>query len=134
MTTIDVTTEGRSAGEVLAWSRSIVEPALRAAVGTLPSSMRRIAGYHFGWWDEHGQPYRDPGKTDKAHGGKAIRPTLALLSAQAVGGVAAAAAPAAAAVELVHNFSLLHGDVMDSGTGHPSYHLPVTPSHSRAKN
>ena len=113
MTVIDVTTRGRSAGEVLAWSSSIVEPALRAAVGTLPSSMRCIAGYHFGWWDEHGQSYRPPEKADKAHGGKAIRPTLALLSAQAVGGVAAVAAPAAAAVELVHNFSLLHDDVMD---------------------
>jgi hypothetical protein len=23
---------------------------------TLPASMRRIAGYHFGWWDEHADP------------------------------------------------------------------------------
>jgi geranylgeranyl diphosphate synthase type I len=36
-----------------------------------------------------------------------------LLSAQSVGGTAAAALPAAAAVELVHNHSLLHDDVMD---------------------
>jgi geranylgeranyl diphosphate synthase, type I len=106
MTTIDVKTEGRSARDVLAWSRTIVEPALRAAVNTLPSSMRRIAGYHFGWWNEHGQ-------RDDANGGKVIRPTLVLLSAQAVGGMPAAAVPAAAAVELVHNFSLLHDDVMD---------------------
>ena len=49
----------------------------------------------------------------KANGGKAIRPTLVLLSAQAVGGVPAAAVPAAVAVELAHNFSLLHDDVMD---------------------
>ncbi|HSZ29216.1 MAG TPA: family 2 encapsulin nanocompartment cargo protein polyprenyl transferase [Pseudonocardiaceae bacterium] len=114
MTTIDVTTVGRSVGEVLAWSRSVVEPALRAAVGTLPCSMSRIAGYHFGWWNEHGQSYRAPEKADNAHGGKAIRPTLVLLSAQAVGGVPAAAVPAAVAVELVHNFSLLHDDVMDA--------------------
>ncbi|MGH3924256.1 MAG: polyprenyl synthetase family protein, partial [Pseudonocardiaceae bacterium] len=48
--------------------------------------------------------------------GKAMRPTLVLLSAQAVSdvaGVAAAAVPAAVAVELAHNFSLLHDDVMD---------------------
>jgi geranylgeranyl diphosphate synthase, type I len=38
---------------------------------------------------------------------------LVLLSAEAVGGVSAAAVPAAAAVELVHNFSPLHDDVMD---------------------
>jgi geranylgeranyl diphosphate synthase type I len=106
VTTIDAKTEGRSAPEVLAWSRTTVEPALRAAVDTLPSSTRRIAGYHFGWWNEHGH-------TEQVNGGKAIRPTLVLLSAQAVGGVPAAAVPAAVAVELVHNFSLLHDDVLD---------------------
>jgi geranylgeranyl diphosphate synthase type I len=106
VTTVGVRTEGRSAREVLAWSRDLVEPALRSAVGTLHSSMLHIAGYHFGWWDEHGQPVQ-------VNGGKAIRPALALLSAQAVGGTAAAALPAAVAVELVHNHSLLHDDVMD---------------------
>jgi len=106
MTTLDPKIEGRSAREVLEWSRVTVEPALRAAVGTLPSSMRRIAGYHFGWWNKDGQP-------EAANGGKAIRPTLVLLCAQAVGGVPASALPAAAAVELVHNFSLLHDDVLD---------------------
>jgi geranylgeranyl diphosphate synthase type I len=111
VTISDVMTEGRSADEVLAWSRTAVEPALRAAVDTLPSAMRRIAGYHFGWWNEHGQPDHAPGV--KATGGKAIRPALVLLSAQAVGGVAVVAVPAAAAVELVHNFSLLHDDVID---------------------
>jgi geranylgeranyl diphosphate synthase type I len=118
MTTIDVKTEGRSAHDVLAWSRMTVEPALRAAIDTLPPAMMRIAGYHFGWWNEHGQPEKAPVKTpekapEKTPGGKAIRPTLALLSAHAVGGVPTAAAPAAVAVELVHNFSLLHDDVMD---------------------
>jgi geranylgeranyl diphosphate synthase, type I len=102
----DVMTGDRSAREVLAWSRSAVEPVLRGAVDRLPPSMRRIAGYHFGWWNEHGQP-------EQVNGGKAIRPTLVLLSAQAVGGAPAAAVPAAAAVELVHNFSLLHDDVID---------------------
>ncbi|HKR52135.1 MAG TPA: family 2 encapsulin nanocompartment cargo protein polyprenyl transferase [Pseudonocardiaceae bacterium] len=111
MAIIGVKTEGRSAGEVLTWSRATFEPALRAAVDTLPSLMRRIAGYHFGWWNEHGQPER--GRGVNTNGGKAIRPTLVLLSAQAVCGVPAAAVPAAAAVELVHNFSLLHDDVLD---------------------
>ncbi|MEV8632172.1 family 2 encapsulin nanocompartment cargo protein polyprenyl transferase [Streptosporangium sp. NPDC051023] len=98
--------EGRSARAVLLWSRGTVEPALRSAVDTLPPSMRRIAGYHFGWWDECGEPTR-------ADSGKAIRPALVLLAAEAVGGSAAAALPAAVAVELAHNFSLLHDDVMD---------------------
>jgi geranylgeranyl diphosphate synthase, type I len=96
----------RSAGEVLAWSRALVEPALRDAVDTLPASIRTIAGYHFGWWDEHGRPTGTPA-------GKAIRPTLVLLTTAAVGGSPAAAVPAAVGVELVHNFSLLHDDVMD---------------------
>ena len=106
MTTMDVMAVGRSAREVLAWSRGLVEPALRTAADTLPSSMLHIAGYHLGWWDEHGHPVR-------VSGGKAIRPALVLLSAQAVGGTAAEAVPAAVAVELVHNHSLLHDDVMD---------------------
>lgn len=110
MTTIDVKTEGRPAREVLTWSRMTVEPALRAAINTLTPSMSRIAGYHFGWWNEHGHPHETP---EKATGGKAIRPTLTLLSAEALGGVPAAAVPAAVAVELAHNFSLLHDDVMD---------------------
>jgi geranylgeranyl diphosphate synthase type I len=99
---------GRSAAEVLAWSRGLVDPALRAAVDRLPESMRRIAGYHFGWCDEHGRPIDADGG-----GGKSVRPALVLLAAQAVGGSAGQAVPAACAAELVHNFTLLHDDVMD---------------------
>jgi geranylgeranyl diphosphate synthase type I len=106
MTTTDEPRAARTAHEVLAWSRSMVDPALRSAVDTLPSSMRLIAGHHYGWWDERGEPI-------DANGGKAIRPTLTLLAAEAAGGEPAVAVPAAAAVELVHNFSLLHDDVMD---------------------
>jgi geranylgeranyl diphosphate synthase type I len=69
--------------------------------------MRTISRYHFGWADRHG--VETPGG-----GGKALRPALTLLSAQAAGGDPAAALPAAVAVELVHNFSLLHDDVMDN--------------------
>lgn len=96
----------RSARAALSWSSTTVTPALRSAVDTLPASMRRIAGYHFGWWDEHSRPAT-------AAGGKAIRPALVLSTAKAIGGVPATAVPAAVAVELVHNFSLLHDDVMD---------------------
>ena len=95
-----------STEQTLAWSRELVEPALRAAVGSLPASMRRIAGYHLGWWDSHGAHVS--GST-----GKAIRPTLVLLSSAVVGGSPREAVPGAVAVELVHNFSLLHDDVMD---------------------
>ena len=48
--------------------------------------------------------------------GKALRPALALLSARAAGESAHRGVPAAVAVELVHNFSLLHDDIMDGDT------------------
>jgi geranylgeranyl diphosphate synthase type I len=96
----------RSASQVLAWSRTVFAPALQEAVESLPGPMRRIAGYHLGWWDSDGTPA-------EADGGKSIRPALALLSAEAAGGAAQDAIPVAVAVELVHNFSLLHDDVID---------------------
>ncbi|ALG08459.1 family 2 encapsulin nanocompartment cargo protein polyprenyl transferase [Kibdelosporangium phytohabitans] len=104
------TTAGaRPVPEVLRWSRNLVDPALRAAVDRLPGTVRLISGYHFGWWDAAGRP-------TAADGGKALRPALALLAAQSTGADAEVALPAAVAVELVHNFSLLHDDVMDGDT------------------
>jgi geranylgeranyl diphosphate synthase type I len=101
-----VETGCRPAAELQSWARDLLDPALYAAVDSLSPRVRRTAGYHLGWWDEHG---RHPTGT----GGKALRPTLALLAAEAVGFAAPAAVPAAVAVELVHNFSLLHDDVLD---------------------
>ena len=106
MTTLEERTV-RPVPEVLSWSRGLVDPALRAGVETLPNPMRRIASYHFGWLDEHGKPA-------STSGGKALRPAMVLLCAEAVGGCASHAMAAASAVELVHNFSLLHDDVMDA--------------------
>jgi len=106
MTTMDTHAKGRTAFEVLAWSRDFVTPALRAATDRLPPSIRPIVGYHFGWQDEYGE-------NTAGDGGKLLRPALVLLSAQCVGADPADAVDAAAAVEFVHNFSLLHDDVMD---------------------
>ncbi|WP_017595264.1 family 2 encapsulin nanocompartment cargo protein polyprenyl transferase [Nocardiopsis potens] len=117
MTAIDSATEpaagpagaARTTTEILTGARDLVAPALREAADGLPEPMRRIAGYHFGWCDAEGRPASEDG-------GKALRPALVLLAAEAVGGTARAALPAAVAVELVHNFSLLHDDVMDGDT------------------
>jgi geranylgeranyl diphosphate synthase type I len=109
MDTSEMAAPGRPAHEVLAWGRSMVDPALRLATDSLPAPIRRITGYHLGWWDEHGHPL-------ESHGGKAIRPALTLLGATAIGGMATTAVPAAVAIELVHNFSVLHDDVMDRDT------------------
>jgi geranylgeranyl diphosphate synthase type II len=46
-----------------------------------------------------------------AGGGKRIRPMLCLATAEAAGAEPEAALPAAAAIELVHNFSLVHDDL-----------------------
>jgi geranylgeranyl diphosphate synthase type I len=86
-------------------ARELVEPVLREAVGRLDPLTANVARYHFGWADEAGQPC--------AAGGKALRPALAVLSGLAAGAEVARCLPAAAAVELVHAFSLLHDDVMD---------------------
>ena len=56
-------------------------------------------------------------------GGKRIRPVLLLLVCEAFGGDATAAMPAAMAVEMFHNFTLLHDDIMDNAVvrrGKPS--------------
>ncbi len=100
------TTAGRSCEEVLSWARDLTDPALRAALGTLPPAVRRVGAYHFGWCDRDGNP--TAGST-----GKGLRAALVLLTADASSGDAGAAVPAAVAVELVHNHSLLHDDVMD---------------------
>ena len=100
--------EGHEAAEILSRTRLAVDPALRAAVRSLPGSLSRIAADHFGWQNPDGTP-------SDADPGKAIRPALVLAAAQSLGGPARAEAAitAAASVELVHNFTLLHDDVMD---------------------
>ena len=89
-------------------ARLRVEPALRATLDRLPEAVRPVALYHYGWRDAEGL------ECDAARG-KALRPALTLLTAQAIapGRDQEEATAAAVAVDLVHNFSLLHDDVMD---------------------
>src|SRR5581483_2903253 len=63
--------------------------------------------YHLGWSDARGNPLQ-------ADTGKRIRPLLCLWSCEAGGGDWRAALPAAAALELLHNFSLIHDDIEDN--------------------
>jgi geranylgeranyl diphosphate synthase type I len=86
-------------------ARRLGDPVLRAAVDRLDPLTARVAGYHLGWNDAEGRPVRT--------GGKSLRPALALLSTRAAGADPRRGASAAAAVELVHAFSLLHDDIMD---------------------
>ncbi len=58
-------------------------------------------------------------------GGKRLRPGMAILSCEAVGGNPTSVIPAAAAIELIHNFTLIHDDIMDRDNlrrGYPAVH------------
>ncbi|MFF7592918.1 polyprenyl synthetase family protein [Kitasatospora purpeofusca] len=78
---------------------------LRTWVDRLGGSAGQVAAYQFGWSGE------GPGQ-----GGKFVRAALTLACAGAVGGDRRRAVPAAAAVEVVHNLSLLYDDVLDGDT------------------
>ena len=61
-----------------------------------------------------------------ASGGKRVRPVLALLGAEAIGGAAASALSAAIAIELFQSAALIHDDIADEGElrrGEPCLHV-----------
>lgn len=65
-------------------------------------------------------------------GGKRLRPIMVIKSCEMFGGNQQDALPAAAAVEFIHNFSLVHDDIMDNDdlrhgipTVHKSFGLPL---------
>jgi geranylgeranyl diphosphate synthase type I len=63
--------------------------------------------YHLGWEDAQGRPAQ-------AAGGKALRPSLCLWACEALEGDRRKALAAAAALELTHDFSLVHDDIQDA--------------------
>src|ERR1700733_4715375 len=93
----------------VATARGLVGPAMATAVDRLSPEVRKVAAYHLGLTDADGRP-------ETSTAGKALRPALAVLSARAAGAAPERGVPAAAAVEFVHNFSLLHDDIMDGDT------------------
>src|SRR6202042_363286 len=94
----------------VAAARDLVSPAIAGWLERLSPEVRVVAAYHLGFVDADGA------STGGAAAGKALRPALALLSARAAGAAPERGVPAAAAVEFVHNFSLLHDDIMDGDT------------------
>lgn len=70
-----------------------------------PQPIYAMLRYHLGWSDEPGRP--------SAAEGKMVRGILCLMAAKAAGGDYRPVLPAAAAVEIVHNFSLVHDDIED---------------------
>lgn len=73
--------------------------------------MSRMAQYSLGLINTQGEPTDE--ETRQSVQGKRIRPQIAMMVAEAVGGSAEAAAPVAAAIELLHNFTLVHDDIQD---------------------
>jgi len=91
--------------------RPIIEEELRQVLSIPDQRLGPFYGmmhYHLGWTDESFEATRSQA------GGKRLRPLFCLLACQAVGGEPQQALPAAAAVELIHNFSLLHDDIEDN--------------------
>lgn len=83
-----------------------IDRALRAELERYDSEIRKTHRYHLGWANEEGQEL-------VATQGKRLRPTMVLLGADAVDGDVQLAFPVATALELVHNFSLIHDDIED---------------------
>lgn len=97
------------------------EQALTHFIPQIEAEMRRVMAppqgelnpfygmmhYHLGWLDETFKP-------TQVSSGKLLRPIFTLLSCQAAGGQPQKALTAAAAVELIHNFSLIHDDIEDN--------------------
>lgn len=96
----------RRTAKLLNESRLLMEPRQREILRTLPEDVRRCVGFHIGWWEADG-------RTSTARQGKAIRPALTFACARAIGANPVDAVPAAIAVELLHDSSLLHDDIMD---------------------
>ena len=99
--------------ELKAFSEQMIpalEEEMRAvfrANGSTPDLFYGMMHYHMGWVDARLKPTSN-------YGGKRIRPLLCMLTCQAAGGHWEQAVPAAASVEILHNFSLVHDDIEDA--------------------
>jgi geranylgeranyl diphosphate synthase type I len=74
--------------------------------GSVPNPFLGMMHYQMGWVDESLQPIDQ-------NSGKRIRPLVCMITNDAAGGDWKQVVPAAAAIEIVHNFSLVHDDIED---------------------
>lgn len=91
-----------SAVDVLERFREPIELTLREILSRRSEPIYEMLRYHLGF-DGTGPAQ-----------GKALRPTLCLLVCEGLGGPWRKALPAAASIELIHNFSLIHDDIQDN--------------------
>lgn len=86
-----------------------IREAIASSMSPAASRLAAMLEYHMGWRDERLELL-----ANAVASGKKLRPGVVMLVAQAVGGeIVPAARDAAAAVELIHNFSLVHDDIQD---------------------
>jgi geranylgeranyl diphosphate synthase type I len=86
--------------------REDIETEIKSLILGQSLPLYRMMAYHMGWLDDRGEAV-------EVEVGKRIRPTLCLLACDALGGELKKSLPAAAALELAHNFSLIHNDIQD---------------------
>jgi geranylgeranyl diphosphate synthase type I len=87
-----------------------IEAEMNSVIGSNDNTVAAHYGmmrYHLGWADEHFH-------LKPAPAGKRLRPIFCLLSCAELGGDPIQALPAAAGIELLHNFSLIHDDIEDN--------------------
>ena len=81
-----------------------MEDELRDVFESRKGFLYDVLRYHLGWVDQQGEPQTSSAPLN-------FQPALALASCEAFGGDFRDALPVAASVELIYNFTLIHGDV-----------------------
>lgn len=91
-------------------TRIVIQEEMRAAFPIAEDRVKRFYAmqqYQLGWYNELLEPANfDPGKL--------LRPRLSLMACKAAGGDPRLALPLGAAIQLIHDFSLIHDDIEDN--------------------
>ena len=90
------------------YKSSVEQELYRAVPDAETSEAYGLLRYHLGWVDRQGGELEIP-----VSQGKALRPTLCLFACEALTDDYSKALSAAAALELIHDFSLIHDDIQD---------------------
>ena len=90
--------------------RHIIDEGLFSCLDSFTHELKVTMGYHLGFNDENGE------LLDKRSAGKSLRPTLSLLVCESLTSNYLPVLNSALAIELIHNFSLIHDDIQDRDT------------------